>query len=168
MKKEITLPKLFKDTSYFINKYVYFLLPLITGVIFLLLCFVNNLYPFGNNTIAWCDMNQQVIPLLNTFKDVLEGKQGFTYNQAHAGGMSLFSVYFFFLSSPFSYLVVFVKKSQMVNFVNLLVMFKLMVISFSMSFYLSKKYKNVNALINIALSLFFTFSTYNLMYYQNS
>ena len=167
MKKEITLPKLFKDTSYFINKYVYFLLPLITGVIFLLLCFVNNLYPFSNNTIAWCDMNQQVIPLLNTFKDILEGKQGFIYNQAHAGGMSLFSVYFFFLSSPFSYLVVFVKKSQMVNFVNLLVMFKLMMISFSMSFYLSKKYKNVNALINIALSLFFTFSTYNLMYYQN-
>ena len=112
-------------------------------------------------------MNQQVFPLLNTFKDVLEGKQSFTYNQAHAGGMRLFSVYFFFLSSPFSYLVVFVKKSQMVNFVNLLVMFKLMVISFSMSFYLSKKYKNVNALINIALSLFFTFSTYNLMYYQN-
>ena len=55
----------------------------------------------------------------------------------------------------------------MVNFVNLLVMFKLMVISFSMSFYLYKKYKNINPIINIALSLFFTFSSYNLMYYQN-
>ncbi|MBE6143941.1 MAG: hypothetical protein E7177_08185 [Erysipelotrichaceae bacterium] len=166
MKKERLL-KIYKNTKSILNRFIFFLLPIITCIIFLLICKANDLYPFGNYSIAWCDMKQQVIPLLNSFKDILEGKQGFSYNLSHAGGMSFFSVYFFFLSSPFSYLVVFIEKSLLPNFVNLLVMFKLMVISFTFSYYISKKYKNVNCLINIALTLLYTFSIYTLMYYQN-
>lgn len=166
MKKE-KLEKIYNKSYSFINKFVFLLLPIITCAIFLLICSKNELYPFGNKSIAWCDMNQQVIPLLNTFKDVLEGKQGFIYNLNHAGGMSLFSVYFFFLSSPLSYLVVFVPKSNMINFMNLLMMFKLMIISGTISFYFHKKYKNINLLTNISLSLLYTFSIYVLMYYQN-
>ena len=91
-----------------LTRFVYFLVPFITCLIYLLILKTNSLYPFGDKSIGWCDMNQQVIPLLNCFKDVLEGKQGFTYNLANAGGMSFFSVYFFFLSSPLSYLVIFI------------------------------------------------------------
>ena len=151
----------------YISKYLFLLVPLITGAIFLIICKVNSLYPFGNNTIAWCDMRQQFIPLISQFKDVLEGKQSFIYNLSNAGGMSLFSVYFFFLSSPFSLLVVFVEKSNLANFMNILVMFKLMMCSGTMCFYLKKNYANLNILINISLSLLYTYSIYNLMYYQN-
>ena len=87
MKKE-SIKKVYNQTYNFINKFVYLLLPIITCVIFLLICSNNDLYPFGNKSIAWCDMNQQFIPLLNTFKDILEGKQSFSYNLAHGGGMS--------------------------------------------------------------------------------
>ena len=59
-----------------ISRFVFFLLPLITCLIYLLILKTNSLYPFGDKSIAWCDMNQQVIPLLNCFKDVLEGKVG--------------------------------------------------------------------------------------------
>jgi uncharacterized membrane protein YfhO len=142
---------------YYINKYVYILLPIITGIIFLLICNAHELYPFGNKTIAWCDMDQQGIPLLVQFKDVLEGKQGFTYNLANANGMSLFSVYFFFLSSPFSYLVVFVEKTEIANFMNLIVMFKLMIASLTMGIYLRKKYSKLNILFIISLSLLYTY-----------
>ena len=150
-----------------LTRFVYFLVPFITCLIYLLILKTNSLYPFGDKSIGWCDMNQQVIPLLNCFKDVLEGKQGFTYNLANAGGMSLFSLYFFFLSSPLSYLVIFISKANMPNFMNLLLMFKLMVISGTISFYFTKKYKNINPLFNISLSLLYTFSIYVLMYYQN-
>ena len=56
-----------------ISRFVFLLLPLITCLIYLLILKANSLYPFGDKSIAWCDMNQQVIPLLNCFKDVLEG-----------------------------------------------------------------------------------------------
>ena len=166
MRKEKML-NLINKVSYYLNKYAYLLLPIITGIIFLLICKGNELYPFGNKTIAWCDMNQQGIPLLSQFKDVLEGKKGFTYNFANAGGMSLFSVYFFFLSSPFSYLVVFVEKAEIANFMNLIVMFKLMVASLTMGIYIKKKYENLNVLFLVSFSLLYTYSVYNLMYYQN-
>ena len=166
MRKEKML-NLINKVSYYLNKYAYLLLPIITGIIFLLICKGNELYPFGNKTIAWCDMDQQGIPLLSQFKDVLEGKKGFTYNFANASGMSLFSVYFFFLSSPFSYLVIFVEKAEIANFMNLIVMFKLMVASLTMGIYLKKKYENINVLFIISLSLLYTYSVYNLMYYQN-
>ncbi len=165
--KNEKLKKCLSKIESLITRFYYFLTPLITCIIFLLIFKANSLYPFGNKSIAWCDMNQQVIPLLNCFKDVLEGKQGFTYNLANAGGMSLFSVYFFFLSSPLSYLVIFVSKTNMANFMNLLVMFKIMIISFTICFYFHKKYKNLNPLINISLSLLYAFSIYTLMYYQN-
>ena len=166
MTKEKIL-NLINKVSYYLNKYAYLLLPIITGIIFLLICKGNELYPFGNKTIAWCDMDQQGIPLLSQFKDVLEGKKGFTDNFANAGGMSLFSVYFFFLSSPFSYLVVFVEKAEIANFMNLIVMFKLMVASLTMGIYIKKKYENLNVLFLVSFSLLYTYSVYNLMYYQN-
>lgn len=156
-----------KTIESILSRFVFLLLPIITCIIYLSILKVNSLYPFGNKSIGWCDMNQQVIPLLNCFKDVLEGKQGFTYNLANAGGMSLFSVYFFFLSSPLSFLVVFVSKANMANFMNILLMFKLMVISGTISFYFTKKYKNINPIFNISFSLLYTFSIYVLMYYQN-
>ena len=52
----------------------------------------NGLYPFGDKTLAWCDMHQQVLPLLLDFKDILEGKGDFLFNWQNAGGMN-FSVY---------------------------------------------------------------------------
>jgi len=34
----------------------------------------HGLYPFGDGTVSWCDMSQQVIPLLTDFKDIFTGK----------------------------------------------------------------------------------------------
>ena len=35
------------------------------------------IYPFGEKTVSWCDMNQQVVPLLLDFKEILQGESGF-------------------------------------------------------------------------------------------
>lgn len=159
--------KIVQIISDFFCKYCYLFAPIITGIIFLIICKMNNLFPIGDRSIAWCDMEQQVIPLLNQFKDVLEGKQSFQYSHGMAGGMSFFSVFFFFLSNPFSFLVVFVNKSDMMSFVNILLMLKMMVISLTSCWYFKKRYTKLPVLFAIAFSLLYTYSTYNLMYYQN-
>ena len=40
----------------------------------------HGLYPFGDGTVSWCDMSQQVIPLLTDFKDIFTGKDGMFLN----------------------------------------------------------------------------------------
>ena len=81
---------------------------IITGVFFA----VYSIFPFGKNTISWCDMNQQTIPLLMDFKDILDGKSGIFYSTANAGGMNFWGVFLFFLASPLYLTVKFVTDSH--------------------------------------------------------
>lgn len=93
--------------------------------------FVFELYPFGGKSLAWGDMSQQVIPLLMELKDILAGRAGWFLNLQNAGGMSFWGVFFFFLASPFSFLVIFVEKASIYYLVNIMVIGKLSLASAS-------------------------------------
>ncbi|MCL2045323.1 MAG: YfhO family protein [Oscillospiraceae bacterium] len=82
-------------------------------------------FPFGEKLISWCDMNQQVVPLLMNLKDILSGESNILVNHGNAGGMSFLSVFFFFISSPLSLLVIFIQKTNMMSFMNILVALKM-------------------------------------------
>ena len=118
-----------------IEKYIFVLSPILTLILFLILSKINNIAPVGENTVSWCDLNQQGIPLLNQLKDILEGKQSINGNML-AGGMSYFGVFFFYIASPFSFLVIFVDKSYMQAFVDVIIMLKMATAAFTFSFYL--------------------------------
>lgn len=92
------------------------------GGLLLVLYAMKELFPFGEFTVSWCDMNQQVVPLLCEFKDILEGKGSLFLNLQNAGGMNFWGVFLFFISSPFTFLVAFVEKWQMMRFANILVL----------------------------------------------
>ena len=144
-----------------------FTAPLAIMVIVLLAYKHDGAYPFGSGTIAWGDMVQQVAPLLIDFKDILAGKDGVFLNFANASGMNMWAVIFFFLASPFSFLTVFVKKTDMLFFVNILVMLKLMVCGGTASLYLRKTFPKLDALWVAALGVLYGMSGYGLLYYQN-
>ena len=79
--------------------YPLFLPPLLTLAVMLYVFKNYNMYPFGQGSIAWCDMNQQGIPLLMDFKDMLSGKDNLFFSMNNAGGMSFWGVFCFFLSN---------------------------------------------------------------------
>ena len=91
--------------------YPLFLPPLLTLAVLLFVFKNYNMYPFGQGSIAWCDMNQQGIPLLMDFKDMLSGKDNLFFSMNNAGGMnfwasgvcSAFSSQIRFLCCRFSY-----------------------------------------------------------------
>lgn len=149
-----------------LNKFIWLLPPLIVCAAMTFLFKVNGLYPFTGKTIAWCDMDQQVIPLLLDFKDILAGKEGLFFSFKNAGGMNFFGVFFFFLSSPFSFLVAFVDKADISSFANILVMLKMCAISLTASLFFSRKYPG-HAVPNVLLSVLYAYSGYTMMYYQN-
>ena len=105
--------------------------PLIVMSLILAVFYKGGLYPFGNNSAAWCDMYQQVIPLLTDFKDILSGKQSIFFNLGNAGGMNFWGVFFFFIASPFSLLVVFFDKTHIIDLCNLLIIIKLSLSAFT-------------------------------------
>ena len=147
------------------NRFVWLIPPVIVAVAMLIWLSVRDLYPFSQKSITWADMSQQYIPLLSSFKDILAGKDGFFFSIRNGAGMNFYGVFFYYLASPFTFLVTFVDKADMWGFVNILVMLKMCAISATASFYLSRKYPNA-PILNIFLSVLYAYSGYVLMYYQ--
>ena len=81
------LTPILRVVALWLKRLVWIFPPVIVGIAMLVLFETNGLYPFGSKTIAWCDMDQQVIPLLLQFKDILEGKEGFFFSFKNAGGL---------------------------------------------------------------------------------
>ena len=94
------------------------LISFLLGVAFILIYFMfNGYYPFGGRSVAWCDMEQQYVPLL------LELKKGGILSGG-GGGMSFWGVFFFFVSSPLSLLVFLTKAKNVIYLVNILTAIK--------------------------------------------
>lgn len=144
-----------------------FLAPICTAGILAAIFAAFGLFPFGEKTLSWCDMNQQVIPLMLDFKDILAGKGSLFLNLQNAGGMNFWGVFLFFLSSPFTFLVVFVEKSQIFLFVNLLVWAKMMVCAFTAGVFFQKRFPLLSLPEATGLSTLYAFCGYSLFYYQN-
>ena len=45
--------------------------PVAAGALCLIVYAIFQLFPFAQRTLSWCDMNQQVVPLLLDLKNVL-------------------------------------------------------------------------------------------------
>ncbi|MBQ7064215.1 MAG: YfhO family protein [Firmicutes bacterium] len=140
---------------------------LVTGIMTFLVFLAFNIFPYGKLTIAWCDAYQQVVPLLLDLKDILEGRQSVMLNLQNAGGMDLWSVLFFFVSSPLHLLVVFVPKTWIFQFFQLLILVKMMLCSLTAYYFLRRRYPRMRAAAVTALACMYAFSGYILMFYQN-
>lgn len=143
--------------------------PLAAAAAVLIVFWRFELYPFGTRTAAWCDMNQQVVPLLCQFKDILDGKSGMFLSFKNASGMNFWGVFFFFLSSPLTFLVKFVEKSDMLLFANILILLKMMLCAFTASLYFirSPEHKELGAVNISLLGFIYSVSGYVMLFYQN-
>ena len=103
-------------------------------------------------------MDQQTIPLLCEFKDILSGKRDFWLSMQNAGGMNFYGVYFFNLSSPFTYIVAFFDKADMALAVNLMVALKLATASATLTVWLKYAVKNANPIIILSFLYMVGFS----------
>lgn len=139
----------------------------LTSIILLTAYFAGEMFPFGEGTVSWCDMNQQAIPLLCDFKDILSGKSSLFLNTQNAGGMNFYGVFFFNLSSPFSFLAAFVDKSQIPYLMNILVVLKLGLCGFCAGFVFYRLFKENGVLISAFLGTCYALCGYGMLFYQN-
>lgn len=140
----------------------------LTAAVLSVIYFLFDLYPFGSLTLAWGDMKQQTVPLLLEFKDILEGRADMLLNMQNAGGMSFWGVFFFFLSSPLSFLVLFIEKTEIFYLVNLLVLIKLLLSAGSSAIFFSSEYsEGSHRSITVSLAVSYALCGYGLLYYQN-
>lgn len=143
--------------------------PIITAAVVLTVFRSRGLYPFGSRTASWCDMNQQVVPLLCQFKDILDGKSGMFLSFKNASGMNFWGVFFFFLASPFTLLVKFVDKGDILVFADILIVLKMSLCAACASLYFcrSREFERLDAVSRVTLGVIYAASGYTMLFYQN-
>ncbi len=144
----------------------YALPPILLSAVILWIFSLKSIYPFGEKSISWCDMDSQVVPMLCNLKDILTGKGSLLYSAQNAGGMNFLGVFYYYLSSPFHLLVVFVPKVKITQFVTLLVLFKLCAASVTAYAYFRHAHPTLSVGIALGLSVFYGCCGYAMAYYQ--
>lgn len=146
------------------------LVPLAAGLSVLLLFAcgyaVFGLYPFGKNSIVWCDMEQQAVPLLLQLREIFRMGDSICYTVLNAGGMNFLGVFFFFLSNPLSFVVLWTDL-PVDMLMNLLVPVKLALAAGTAAVWLRYRIPALTAAPRTLLAVMYGCCGYGLFYYQN-
>lgn len=137
------------------------------GVLYLIYFALTGFYPFGKRSIAWCDLEQQYVPLLMELRGIIRDGGSLLLGKGGAG-MSFWGAFLFFISSPLSFLAVFVREDRMIYFINLLTVLKLCLSGSAASYVFKKLFARLPGSFNVILSVMYTVSGYVMMYYQNN
>ena len=142
------------------------IITIVISAVVLIAYMMNGIYPFGDASIARGDMVQQTIPSEMYYVwDILHGKASpfFTWNSALgmniSGATSLGA-----LLSPLNLFLYFSTRDNLVYFVNIFMILKMISIAFAMYFYL-KKY-DVKNRIPVIGGILYAFGAASLVHFQ--
>ena len=107
----------------------------LTFMLLSILLWMKGFAPFGTRTLAIMDADIQYMDFFSYYKDVLEGKNSIGYTFGKTLGGSNIAVFSYYLSSPFNFLLVFFKNSQLHIFFNLLVILKITLASITFAYF---------------------------------
>ena len=143
------------------NKYLVlsFFIPLI---IYFSIFYINGL--FNNKMMIMGDSLSQYYPLMGYLKGVLNGTNSILYSFYNGLGGPMIGTYFYYLSSLFNLLLIFVNENNILLFMTFLTIFKLSLSGLTMYIYISNKFKK-NDITVLSFSLLYSFMGYNLNYF---
>ncbi len=157
-----------KKTGKLYNKMPYLFSGLMTIAIMLAVYAVNSIYPFGTGSVVCDDMVQQTISNYTYFWDYLHsgGAKSLLFNWETAAGTQVLTTGFYILKPWEIIFTLLCPRDGIVNGIPFLIIFKILMTSLSMVFFLRKEFK-VEPFWQVILSLAYSFSAFILIYYTN-
>ncbi|MBQ3431788.1 MAG: YfhO family protein [Clostridia bacterium] len=128
---------------------------------------VYTLSPFGNYTVLRMDLYHQYGPLFAELYDKVREGKSLLYSWNSAGGSGFLGNFFNYLSSPFTLLIFWFSKTEVVTTgISVIIFAKCIASAGTFSYYLKKKSANPSLSIS-AFALLYAFSAYFIAYYWN-
>lgn len=139
---------------------------LLSSIVISTIYTLQNIAPFGNNSMLDIDFYHQYGPLLNELYDRIKSGESLLYSFNTGGGIPFFRNFLNYLSSPFNIILFLFKKENIIMAFSVIIALKVIVASVFMSFFLKKAFKNDSFLISV-FGLLYAFSGYFCAYYWN-
>lgn len=135
--------------------------------IFLLLvvCAVQNIYPFGEKTFLVVDMNQMYSDMLAYLKTLFSGRNNLLYTFSKNLGGDMLSPYAFYLGNPINFIICLFSQQDLPKAVSFLILFKLGICGFSSNLYFRKDREP--SFTSLIFSTCYALMAYNLVNAEN-
>lgn len=146
---------------------LYLLSPVIAGTVLTLVFFLKNVYPFGYSNVIHTDMIHSYVPLYYHLWDCMHSGKNLFYDIYSAGGINMAgSVSFISLLSPLNAVFFFIDRDIIPEFMSIFTAFKIILTALSSGIFFNYMFRK-NGIINVCLSLLYTFSGFVLIYQSN-
>lgn len=122
--------------------------------------------PFGNKSFMIVDALHQYLPFFSDYQEKLKNMDALFYSWNGGLGYNFYSLWAYYLSSPFNLIIAFVSKQTMISALNWLISIKFALCSFTAFLYFSHREGN-QSFRNVAFGLCYAFSSYMTGYYWN-
>lgn len=109
----------------FVKKHPLLTAFLIPFFICIIICIGNGVYPFGDYCLLHMDLYHQYLPFYNELWEKLRNGASLMYTWNIGLGSDFVSVFAYYLASPLNWLVVLFPKSHIIEFIELLIIFKI-------------------------------------------
>lgn len=139
-----------------ISLIIAFLVPLI---ILIVVYYMRNIYPFGDNMYLRSDCYHQYAPFHKEFYDKITSGGNLTYSWNIGLGVNFSSLYAYYLASPINWFIGLVSPNHIIETMNVFIVVKSALCSFTFAYYLSKHF-NTKKLTIATLSIFYALSSY--------
>ncbi|MEG1495310.1 MAG: YfhO family protein [Bacilli bacterium] len=156
MKRE---KKVFNKSPYLIT------LGVILGI-FLLLFLIKGIFPFGENSLIWGDMHDQVTAFYYHFYDAFYGNGSLLIDFSTSGGINFFGILTYYLLSPFSLLILLFPRENIYQAISLIIVFKVALSGLTSLYFFLTNFKKLPHYISVLLALLYAFCGYNIVLYQ--
>ena len=134
----------------------------ILGIIFI----VKGIFPFGNNSLIWGDMHDQITAFYYHLHDAVYSNGSMFYDFRIGGGMAFIGIISYYIISPFTLLILLVPRTKIYLMVSVIIAFKILTCAITCLYFIRTYFKKIPCMLQVMLALLYAFSGYNLVIYQ--
>ncbi len=142
-----------------------FVLP---ALIMYLLYVAMEIHPFGDGSVLVLDLNGQYVYFFEGLRNIVYEGGSFLYSFSRALGGEFMGIWAYYLASPFSFIVLLFKKTQILDALLCIFLLKCGACGFTFGYYLYKTSKIKNKVMIITFSAMYALSSYAIVQQHNT
>lgn len=145
----------------------YLVTGLVSGFILLVLFLGKGIFPFGENTLIYGDMHDQITAFYYHFYDCFYANGSLLIDFSTSGGINFFGILSYYILSPFTFLFLLFKRENLYLAVSIVIALKMITASLTCMYSIRVLLKDkCPFLLAVILSISYAFSGYSLILYQ--
>lgn len=143
----------------------YVITSIIILVILSIIYILKGYFPFGNESIIWSDMHEQITAMYYHFYDSIYNSKSLFVDFNSGGAINFVGVLAYYILSPFTLIILFFPRELIDNAVSIIVALKILLSGLTCLYFISKTFNKIDDNYKIILSLLYAFSSYSLTLY---